>query len=257
MNKPPSFFRRVFAVWYRHQKCYMKHLVANGLPPFMEPLLFLFALGIGLGKYIASMEGMSFMSFIAPAMMATTSLFTASFETTYGAFVRLEYQKTYHNILSTPVTFRDIYIGELLWCGSKGFLFSLSVLIVISLFGLVQYPLGLLTPFVGFFNAIAFGIIGFFVTGFVRNINNFNLYMTGVLTPVFYFAGTFFPLEQMPPAVQKVAQAIPLTHAVIIMRSLAQNQCDVSLLWHFFLILAIPLPFVFFSYRTLRRRLIL
>ena len=65
------------------------------------------------------------------------------------------YQRVYANILSAPITFFDLYVAEILWCGTKGFLFSLGVLMVISVFGLVQYPLSLLTPFIGFLNAVA------------------------------------------------------------------------------------------------------
>ena len=73
MNKVPSSIRRISAVWRRHQRSSFKHLIANGLPPFMEPLMFILALGFGLGKYISEMEGLSYVAFIAPAMMATSS----------------------------------------------------------------------------------------------------------------------------------------------------------------------------------------
>lgn len=256
MNRAPTVFQRIFAVWRRHQRSYFKHLIANGLPPFMEPLMFILALGFGLGKYISEMEGLSYVAFIAPAMMATSSFYTATFETTYGTFVRMEYQKTYYNILSSPVTFRDIYFGELLWCGTKGLMFSLCVLLVISLFGLVKYPFVLLTPFVGFINAIVFGIIGFFVTGFTKNINNFNLFFTGLLTPMFFFSGTFFPLTQLPELFQKVAYFLPLTHSVILMRSLASNHFHIQLLVHLVILCLLPVPFGFYSYHKLKSRMI-
>ena len=156
----------------------MADWIANPLLWIGVSLFFILALGFGLGKYITEMEGLTFTAFIAPAMMATSSFYTAAFETTYGTFIRMEYQKIYHNILSTPVTFLDIYIGELLWCGTKGFMFSSCVLLVISLFGLVKYPFALFTPLIGFINAVIFGIIGFFVTSFTRNINNYNLFCT-------------------------------------------------------------------------------
>ncbi len=256
MNSTPSFIRRVLSVWRRHQKTYFKSLIANGLPPFLEPLLFILAMGFGLGRYISEMEGLSYVAFIAPAMMATSSFYTAAFETTYGTFVRMEYQKTYHNILSTPVKFRDLYLGELLWCGTKGLMFSACVLLVIALFGLVQFPFALLTPFVGFINAAAFATVGFFVTGFTKNMNNFNLFFTGFLTPMFFFSGTFFPLKELPAFFQKIAYALPLTHSVILMRSLSNNILNVKLLLHLLILCLIALPFGFFSYYKLKNRMI-
>ncbi|MCJ7811954.1 ABC transporter permease [bacterium] len=256
MNKTPSFMQRILSVWRRHQKTYFKNLIANGLPPFMEPLLFILALGFGLGRFISDMEGLSYVAFMAPAMMATSSFYTATFETTYGTFVRMEYQKTYQNILSTPVKFRDLYLGELLWCGTKGLMFSACVLLVISLFGLVQFPYALLTHFVGFINAIVFGIIGFFVTGFTKNINNFNLFFTGFLTPMFFFSGTFFPLKELPTLFQKIAYFLPLTHSVILMRSLANNIFQVNLLMHLVILCLLSLPFALYSYYKLKNRMI-
>lgn len=256
MNKVPSSLRRIVAVWRRHQRSYFKHLIANGLPPFMEPLMFILALGFGLGKYISEMEGLSYVAFIAPAMMATSSFYTAAFETTYGTFIRMEYQKTYYNILSSPVTFRDIYFGELLWCGTKGFMFSACVLAVISLFGLVKFPYVFLTPIIGFINAIVFGVIGFFVTGFTKSINNFNLFFTGLLTPMFFFSGTFFPLSELPVIFQKIAYFLPLTHSVILMRSLANNVVSPQLLLHLVVLCLLPLPFGFYSFHKLKNRLI-
>ncbi|EKD27075.1 MAG: ABC-type Nod factor export system, permease [uncultured bacterium] len=255
-KKPPSVFIRILSVWKRHQQCYFKHLIANGLPPFMEPVLFIFAIGFGLGKYIDKIEGMNFAAYIAPAMMATSSFYTASFETTFGTFIRMEYQKTYQNILSSPVTFRDIYWGELFWCGTKGFVFSLCVLLVISLFGLVKYPYALLTPFIGFVNAVVFGMLGFFVTGFVKDINNFNIYFTGILTPMFFFSETFFPVSSMPAFMQNIANFIPLRHCVVLMRSLSNNIFDCSLLYNFIMLIVLAIPFGVYSYFKLQRRMI-
>ncbi|MFH1761534.1 MAG: ABC transporter permease, partial [bacterium] len=156
-----------------------------------------------------------------------------------------------------PVTFRELYIGELLWCGTKGFMFSFCVLFVISCFGLVQYPLALITPFFGFLNAVVFGIIGFFVCGLTKNINNFNLYFTGILTPMFFFSGTVFPITELPLFFQRIAWMFPMTHTVTLMRSCTTNNFHWGLLLHMGFLLLIAAPFAVFSYRRLKRRIIL
>ncbi len=255
-NFPPYFLKRVFAVWYRHQKCYCKDLIPNALPPFLEPLLYLLAIGYGVGQYLPDMEGLRYVVFLAPGMMATSSVYSATLETTYGTFIRLEYQKVYANLLATPITFKELYLGELLWCGTKGFLFSIAVLLVLTGFGLVTYPLALLTPIVGFLNACVFGILGMFVTSIVYNINNFNLYFSGFITPIFFFSGTFFPLIQLPEVLQKVALMIPLTHTVILMRALTTNHFPPNLWIHLLWLVGLSLPFAFLGYRNLKNRLI-
>jgi lipooligosaccharide transport system permease protein len=258
MNKftRPSFLARVFAVWKRHRVCYCKDLLPNALPPFLEPLLFVLAIGYGLGAFIPDVDGLSYVMFLAPGMMATSSVYSASFETTYGTFIRMEYQKVYANILASPVAFRELYLGELLWCGTKGFFFTAAVLSVLALFDLTKGLPSLLAPFVGFLNAIAFGAIGFCVTSLTRNINNFNLYFSGFITPIFFFSGTLFPLGQLPETLQKAAQAIPLTHSVALMRAATTDRLDATLLWNLLWLLLIPLPFAILGYRNLKRRLI-
>jgi lipooligosaccharide transport system permease protein len=231
-------------------------LIPNALPPFLEPLLYVLAIGYGLGQYLPDLEGLPYIVFLASGMMATSSVYSASLETTYGTFIRLEYQKVYANLLATPITFKELYLGELLWCGTKGFFFSLAVLLVFTGFGLVTYPMALFTPVIGFLNACVFGILGIFVTSFVHNINNFNLYFSGFITPIFFFSGTFFPLTQLPDVLQKVALFIPLTHSVVLMRALSTNQFSSSLWVHVLWLVGLSLPFVFVGYRKLKNRLI-
>ena len=127
----PAFHRRIMSVWYRHMLVYTRNLFSNGLPPFLEPLIFLAGVGLGLGKYIVSMEGMPYIQFLASGLLVTSSMYTAAFECTYGTFIRLEFDKVYDGMLGAPITADDLIIGEILWAGSKGFFFSLAVLIIV------------------------------------------------------------------------------------------------------------------------------
>lgn len=254
-NNLPGTVKRIMAVWNRHRSCYVKQLLANGLPPFMEPLFFILALGSGLGKHITELDGLSFAEFLAPAMMATSSFYTASFETTYAAFLRMDHQHTYHNILASPVRFKELYIAEILWCATKGFFFSSAVLLVIACFGLVSSWLALLCPFAGAVNAAVYASMGLSVTSVTRNINNYNLYFTGILTPMFFFSGTFFPLADLPDILQLPALVIPLTHSVKIMRALCTGRISLMLLVSFLSLFIIALPFILFSYKKLKKRI--
>jgi lipooligosaccharide transport system permease protein len=87
----PPLYWRLFSVWYRHMRVYTKDIFSNGLPPFLEPLLFLAGVGLGLGTYITqSMEGLSYLEFLGTGLLVTAAMFTSSFECSFGTFIRLE-----------------------------------------------------------------------------------------------------------------------------------------------------------------------
>ena len=253
----PAFHRRIMSVWYRHMLVYTRNLFSNGLPPFLEPLIFLAGVGLGLGKYIVSMEGMPYIQFLASGLLVTSSMYTAAFECTYGTFIRLEFDKVYDGMLGAPITADDLIIGEILWAGSKGFFFSLAVLIIVFIFGVIPVGLSLLAPFIGFITGILFATISLLVTSFVKNINHFNFYMTGILSPMFFFSGVVFPVKSLPEFLRPFAEVMPLTHVVRLVRAFCNNAFDV----HLFIDVAVILVMIwisgFFAIRRLKRLLIL
>ena len=120
-------------------------------------------------------------------------MFTASFECTFGTFIRLEFDKVYDGMIASSITVSDLFVGEILFAGTKGLFFSLAVLVVIYPFGLILSPLGLLSPINGFFTGLMFAALALYVTSFVQTINHFNFFITGLLTPMFFFFGDRFP----------------------------------------------------------------
>jgi lipooligosaccharide transport system permease protein len=226
-NLFPPLWIRVGSVWFRHMRVYAKNLISNGLPPFLEPLIFLAGIGLGLGLDLGSLYGIPYPLFLAAGLFMTTSMFTAAFECSFGTFIRLEFDKVYDGMLAAPMSADNLLIGEILWAGTKGFFFSLCVLIVISLALLVLHVenifsgvLIILIPFVGFINGVMFGSFSLLVTSFVKNINHFNFYFTGFLSPMFFFSGVVFPVGNLPPVLQQLAEVFPLTHTVRIARAL-------------------------------------
>lgn len=216
----PGVVRRIISIWQRHQKCYVKNLFANGFPPFVEPILFLLAIGIGLGRHIDTIEGVPYSHFVASGLLASTAMFTSTFELTYGTYIRMEFGKVYDAILSTPVSLSDAFIGEILWAGSKGVFFSSAVLITIGLFGMVHSPLCLLAPLIGGLTGIIYGSMALIVTSYVKDINNFNFYVTGCCTPMFFLSGIIIPINELPRVMQVISYWVPLTHSVAIIRGL-------------------------------------
>jgi lipooligosaccharide transport system permease protein len=228
---PPSLSSRLYSVWYRHMRVYTRNLISNGLPPFLEPLIFLVGIGLGLGRYIQSMDSMPYLVFLATGLPVTSAMFTSAYECTFGTFVRLEFQKAYDGMIASPITIRDLFVGEMLWAGSKGIFFSACVVAVLSSFGAIPLPAGLLALPVGFLTGAMFGAISLLVTSFVQNINHFNFYFTGLLSPMFFFAGTVFPIESLPKFLRPIAEILPLTHAVRLNRSLIVTRLSPILLF--------------------------
>ncbi|MGW8272245.1 MAG: ABC transporter permease, partial [Thermodesulfovibrionales bacterium] len=107
--------KRAFRVWQRHLTVYTKLYKSSFALNFIEPILYLSALGLGLGAYIGEIHGMPYIEFIAPGIIASSAMFAAIYECTYGTYVRMTFQKTFDAILATPINIDDLIAGELMW----------------------------------------------------------------------------------------------------------------------------------------------
>jgi lipooligosaccharide transport system permease protein len=255
MTHPP-LLRRITSVWYRHMRVYTKNLISNGFPPFLEPLIFLAAIGTGLGKYISTMNGIDYLPFLATGLMISAAMFTAAFECSYGTFIRLEFDRAYDGMLSAPISVNNLFVGEILWVGTKGFFFSFAVLIVIRAFGILPLGWTLLVPVIGFFTGAIFGTFSLLVTSFVRDINQFNFFFTGFISPMFFFSGIVFSLDNLPPVLQYIAEVFPLTHTVRLARAVSFQSWDAVQYLDILYIVAVTLLTGWFGIRRLGKRLI-
>ncbi len=255
-NKPPSLPHRLYSVWFRHVLVYTRNLVSNGLPPFMDPLIFLAGVGLGLGKYIVSMDDLPYVQFLASGLLVTSAMYTSAFECTYGTFIRLEFDKVYDGMLAAPITPSNLVIGEILWAGTKGLFFSFAVLIVVTLFGVLPLSTSVLAPAVGFLTGVMFGALSLLITSFVKTINHFSFYFTGVLSPMFFFSGVVFPVSSLPAVLRPVAWFMPLSHPVALARALCTGRFHAGLLLNLMYIVALSLWAGYFAVRRLKKRLV-
>ena len=221
---PPPLHKRIGSVWFRHMRVYTRHIVPNGLPPFLEPLIFLAGIGLGLSGEIGLINDTEYIQFLGVGLLITSAMYTSAFECSFGTFIRMKFDKIYDGMLATPISVSNLIAGEMLWAASKGFFFSACVLIITVLFGVVPLHSGLLTPLftpiVGFITGLMFSSLSLLVTSFVKTINHFNFYFTGFLSPMFFFSGVVFPITNLPPALQTAAEFFPLTHSVRMVRVL-------------------------------------
>ena len=247
--------KRAFRVWQRHAKVYTKLYKSSIALNFVEPVLYLAALGLGLGAYVKEINGVPYINFIAPGIIASSSMFAATYECSYGTYVRMAYQKTFDAILATPVNADDLIAGEMMWGATKSMLYGTIIMIVISAFGLVGSPLLALAIPLLFITGLIFAEISLIFVAIVPGIDSFNYFYTLLMTPMFLFSGIFFPIETLPSAVSKIAFLTPLYHLVNICRSFASGS-PLNASWDIVWILAVALLLAPAAFGLMNKRLV-
>ena len=208
-------------VWRRDARNFSKLWRGALLPTFLDPLFYLFAMGFGLGTYLATIQGIPYKSFIAPGLVASAAMWSAVFETTYNTYIKMNENRLYDALVATPVEVPDLVTGELAWSATRSLVYGTSFLAVITAFGLVDSWWALTIPLFLLLGGACFGVIGMVFTALVPKIDLYSYFFTLFVTPMFLFAGIFFPLTKLPDALEVVAWFTPLYHLVNLMRELA------------------------------------
>jgi lipooligosaccharide transport system permease protein len=229
---------RWFSVWRRNFLVWRKLIAAAVLSNLADPLIMLFGLGYGLGALLPSVEGMSYIAFFAAGQLCTATMFTASFESMFSGFARMQGQKTWDAILYAPLTIDDIVAGEIVWAASKAWLTGSTILGVAAVFGLATSPWVLLALPVAFLVGLAFSGLGLVMCVLARGWDFFSYYMTLVMTPMMMISGVFFPADQLPAPLVAIAKALPLYHGVQIVRPLIAGAPPADLWLHVAVLLA-------------------
>jgi lipooligosaccharide transport system permease protein len=227
-----SFFHGARQVAMRNLIVWRRYAAASAIGNFGEPLLYLVALGYGLGRVVPPIDGQSYAEFLAPGLVVSTVMYTATFEGTFGAYTRLVTQGTFDAMMATPITVPEIVAGEVLWGGIKCAFGAGVVLGVVTAFGLVPSPLALADLPLGFVAGAMFYAMALCVTGLSKSYEFFNYYFTLVVAPMYLFSGVFFPLDKAPDWARALAQVLPLTHVVAISRALVRGAPSGALLFH-------------------------
>jgi lipooligosaccharide transport system permease protein len=208
-------------VWQRDARNFSKLWRGALLPTFLDPLFYLFAMGFGLGTYLATIQGIPYKNFIAPGLIASAAMWSAVFETTYNIYIKMNENRLYDALVATPVEVPDLVTGEIAWSATRSLVYGSSFLVVITAFGLVDSWWALLIPFFLLLGGACFGVIGMWFTALVPKIDLYSYFFTLFVTPMFLFSGIFFPLDKLPHGLEIVAWFTPLYHLVNLMRGLA------------------------------------
>jgi lipooligosaccharide transport system permease protein len=253
----PPLSRRAIKVWHRNLVVFIRTWHVNFFPPLVEALLYLFAIGMGIGSYITEIEGIPYVTFIAPAILAIAIMNSAFFECTSGSYVRMYYQKSFDAMIATPLSIEDVIAGELLWGATRSVIYVSIMLPVLAAFGVISLPPGLLAIPLAFLGGLMFAGIAMCFTAVTPGIDTLNYPAFLFITPMTLFSGTFFPLAILPVALQYFALALlPLTHLVAVMRMFTQAAVTPVVLLHLAWIMAVTAICCIVAINLMRKRLI-
>ena len=190
---------------------------------FLEPVFYLFSIGIGVGQLVTGFEfhgrTIPYAEFVAPGMLAASAMNGSLLDSTFNFFFKLKYNKLFDQMLATPLTTSDIARGELTWSLLRGGLYSAGFLLVMIAMGLVHSWWAVLAVPACLLIGLAFGGACMALTTYMRSWQDFE-YVTLASLPLFLFSATFFPIEAFPAPVQWIVEATPLYRGVVLVREL-------------------------------------
>lgn len=226
----------------------------------LEPLLYLLAFRIGFGALVGDVTGpdgrpMSYVAFVAPALLAASAMNGAVFDATFSVFFKFRYDKTYEAMLATPIGPLDIVLGEICWAMLRGGIYSIAFFGVMLALGLVTSPWAVLLIPLALLIAFAFAAIGMALVTFLRSPSQFDFIQLGVV-PMFLFSTTFYPLSVYPEPIQVLVRCLPLYHGIELMRGFAAGVPNPAMIGHIGYLVGIATIGVYGAYRRFNHLLL-
>jgi len=227
-------------------------VVASG---FVEPVFYLLAFGYGIGQFIeGTTDGLgnpiTYAQFIAPALLATSAMNGAIYDSTWNVFFKMHFGKIYNGMLSTSMGTLDVALGEIGWALLRGLAYAIGFMAVVTPMGLIPSSMGLLAIPASVLVAFGFASIGMGVTSYLKSHQQMQ-WIQFVMLPMFLFSGTFYPLSIYPEVVQWVIQALPLWQAIELIRGLTLGVLNWAMLGHALYFVAMIIGGLFFTTRRL------
>jgi lipooligosaccharide transport system permease protein len=210
--------KAVFGVMSRDATVFTRNWKTTTFSSVVEPTIYLLAFGFGFGALITSIGGLDYKQYVGTGIVATAVLFSSAFPGMYGTFLKYRFQRTYDAFLAAPVDTDEIVSAEVLWIGLRAGVYGNVPLLVAIAFGLDPRPTAVLVPIICFITGCAFVAFGITLAATAESIDNFSYVTSGILTPMFLTAGTFFPISSFPAGIEALARLNPLYHCVQLVR---------------------------------------
>jgi lipooligosaccharide transport system permease protein len=214
------------------------------LTGFVEPVLFLVAFGYGVGGLVGTVsvagQEVPYAAYIAPALLASSAMNGAIFDSTFNVFFKMHFMKVYQSMMSTSLGALDVALGQIGWAMIRGAAYAIGFVVVVALFGLITTWWALLAIPAAVLVAFAFASLGMTLTSYMKSFQQLN-WITFALLPMFLFSGTFYPITIYPQWLQAVIMALPLWQAIAMIRSVMFGIFDIALLGHvaYFVVLTV------------------
>jgi lipooligosaccharide transport system permease protein len=223
----------------------------------VDPTIYLLAFGFGFGSLVSRVGGYDYVDFVGTGVVATTVLFSGAFPAMYGTFIKYSFQHTYDAILAAPVDTEELVTAEALWVAARTGMYGCVPILVAMVFGL-QPSLGmLLVPLIAGLAGFGWAATGIFIAARANRIESFSYWQSGLLTPMFLVAGTFFPLTRLPEWAQIAGNFNPLFHCVQLVRHAAFGFHGAADLGHLAFLSVFALIMWRLAIRFMERKLIL
>lgn len=245
-----TVFLRQFLSWRSNWRTFL-------LMRLVEPAIFFYGIGLGIGHFIPQVAGHDYLSYLLPGSVALALMFAGLFEGTYNAFSRAYMQRTWFSYLATPTTVRDILLGEMAWCTVRTMISTLLLIVVgvalgakISIWGtLVALPFMTLT-------VLSIMTLGYLVMSFADSMNDFDYIWPFLATPMMVFSGVMVDISHFPPLLTAVTWLLPLTHTLQIVRPLMLGEFPLmSILLHGSVLVALLLATLWLAEKRLSRKI--
>jgi lipooligosaccharide transport system permease protein len=198
---------------------YRRTFRASLFASFGVPMLFLTAMGLGLGGYVdqnpdPSLEGLTYLQFLAPGLLAASVMQSGSFEAAFPILGGLQWNKVFHAMFATPIRPRDVAFGNIVWIGLRLTLIATVFAVVIVGFGASRSPLVIVAIPVAVLTGLSFSTPIMAFTATQRTPDKFAAIFRFGITPLFLFSGTFYPIQNLPDVLRPIAWISPLWHGV-------------------------------------------
>jgi lipooligosaccharide transport system permease protein len=223
----------------------------------VDPTIYLLAFGFGFGALVKRVDGYDYISFVGTGIVATTVLFSGAFTAMYSTFVKYQFQHTYDAILAAPVDCEELVTGEALWVSARTGTYGCVPMLVAMVFGLKPSWGMLLVPPIAALAGFGWASAGILIAAKAKSIESFSYWQSGLLTPLFLVAGTFFPLDKLPTWAQVLGNFNPLFHCVQLVRHAAFGFQGWEDIGHLGFLFAFALVLWRLAIRFMERRLIL
>ena len=209
------------AVWIREWTVFLYYWRTRTFAAVVEPVIMLVAFGLGFSRLVSHIGGIPYIQFVGTGAVATAVLFSAVFSAMFDSLYKRRYQRVYDAMLAAPVDVDELVTGEVLFLGVRAGVYGLAPLLVAFLFGLPPAPAMVLVPLVGALTGIGFAALGMLFAASATTFDDLSYVISGVITPLFLVAGTFFPLQRLPDWLRTFALFNPLYHCVELIRHCA------------------------------------